>query len=97
MASGSPSLKIAMRKYHMLTMKVMMVQASRYACRRHDHDADNENDGDNDNQHEIRSAGARTAAMASNSNGDGDTHPDIGNGGRTASTKNDESSPSLLA
>ena len=97
MASGSPSLKIAMRKYHMLTMKVIMVQASRYACHRHDHDADNENDGDNDNQHEIRSAGARTAAMASNSNGDGDTHPDIGNGGRTASTKNDESSPSLLA
>lgn len=32
MASGSPSLKIAMRKYHMLTMKVMIVHASRYAC-----------------------------------------------------------------
>lgn len=28
-ASGSPSLKIAMRKYHMLTMNVIIVHASR--------------------------------------------------------------------
>lgn len=32
MASGSPSLKMAMTKYHMLTMNVIIVHASRYSC-----------------------------------------------------------------
>ncbi len=67
MASGSPNLQMAMTKYHMLTMKVMIVHASKYACgearmatRQPRHDINIKNVGDT----AVKSAGAGAAAAA---------------------------------